>query len=1149
MFALSSAFDLGLDRTRMKNPDDAARQRATADALVTRLYHSDPRERWELQVLADEVGMGKTFVALAVAYSVLEAMSKGKAPADLDGCYEKVVILCPANGSLLAKWRREVAEFVNRCVLPAYRSDAAHWFKAAPVCERLDEFVTALRKGGKQAPRVVIAPMTVFGGERKLRHYDAKRRFLLRALFRYWGPAFRYDRRDRLLRGAPEGWNGDTALEGWEEDEIPCDEDAAVDALGRIDRPDADGRPSRIARLLETCREISEPYVRDRDELFKRVELELNALYREMLLALLRSPVPLVIVDEAHNWKNGPESGTNGYEDFAKHLAARTRRALLLTATPFQLRPGEMLEILRIGEELQPTGDRSGAEERRRRLRAQREEVLKPVLDRADASSRRFATAWAKLQRDAAPLLSKTWASGELRAARADIDVLSAKKGAIDARALDEVVGTATASIDPGLRAFFAEALRLYGYNADLSDEMGKVVVRHRRNTDHRVVRVGEEYGADNAAELRPDRNVLHAADGMNVSGEAELPHYLLMRCVSELRGAGRRSSLGSALTGCYSTLLESAEGSAVQKWLVDHPDAARHFRLLLDMVNKKHDPAHPKFSSVVDRTLESWRNGEKTLIFCFRTNTAQRLYEVLHDRVSRELDGRRQKCLGGEGALKALRGRITRRDGDLAPLVHDRVLWSFARADAMRGHELAASDADLSLQPGDVLPLARLYARHDVRLDEDTVDRVFLQRAVEHVIAQRVRSQRPRVGLAKAVLDAVAHPAWVEWPYGLPTGIDASAENDDTADEVELRGVHTRYQVRQEDPNPERVRQLAERISMRLERARKSGDVSVFDAPAAGPSVWFAGPPSTVSEVHSGLVAVLHQRLATLTVTEGKLDWPQRLRAVEALRRALLRESVLVRLLPSRRERNEKAWGELLVEALWSPMPGQAESMAHRLEVFLEDLCAASGHHSDAGSARASLLDATKLRDQRYVALVKGGDTKGRERAFAGFNTPLLPEILVCTSVGAEGIDLHRHCRHVVHYDLAWNPAVLEQRTGRVDRIGSKTFRERAMAPPGCGPLLDVGVPFLAGTYDERMYEELRLRSQVFEVLTGGDVTSDDAEGNDSSEGREEGLRNLELPPEMVTDLRVRLHVWAPASQGPPGGTRRAAEELAAAG
>ena len=53
----------------------------------------------------------------------------------------------------------------------------------------------------------------------------------------------------------------------------------------------------------------------------------------------------------------------------------------------------------------------------------------------------------------------------------------------------------------------------------------------------------------------------------------------------------------------------------------------------------------------------------------------------------------------------------------------------------------------------------------------------------------------------------------------------------------------------------------------------------------------------------------------------------------------------------------------------------------------------------------------------------------------------------LICTQVGQEGIDLHRHCRHVVHYDLAWNPAVLEQRTGRADRIGSKTFRERDAA------------------------------------------------------------------------------------------------------
>ena len=120
---------------------------------------------------------------------------------------------------------------------------------------------------------------------------------------------------------------------------------------------------------------------------------------------------------------------------------------------------------------------------------------------------------------------------------------------------------------------------------------------------------------------------------------------------------------------------------------------------------------------------------------------------------------------------------------------------------------------------------------------------------------------------------------------------------------------------------------------------------------------------------------------------------------------------------------------------------------MAQRIVVFLEDLKASSGLINEPTSARGALYQATRLRDQQFVALVKGGGgnmAATRDRVFSGFNTPLLPEVLVCTSVGQEGIDLHRHCRHVVHYDLAWNPAVLEQRTGRADRIGSKTFRER---------------------------------------------------------------------------------------------------------
>jgi superfamily II DNA/RNA helicase len=257
----------------------------------------------------------------------------------------------------------------------------------------------------------------------------------------------------------------------------------------------------------------------------------------------------------------------------------------------------------------------------------------------------------------------------------------------------------------------------------------------------------------------------------------------------------------------------------------------------------------------------------------------------------------------------------------------------------------------------------------------------------------------------------------------------------------------------------------------------------------------------------------------------------------MQALRRALLRDSVLLRLLPTSTEREDSGWGELLVEAFFADLPRQKESMADRIVVFLEDLQAASGSLTDREtiSQRQSLFDATRLRDQAFVALVDG-TTKDqyRKRIFDGFNTPLLPEVLICTSVGQEGIDLHRHCRNVIHYDLAWNPAVLEQRTGRADRIGSKTFREREVnADPHRGPFLEIGVPFLAGTYDERMFEELRLRAQMFEVLTGGDFAVENVEGRDDEPGAEGGEKNLSyvmLPDQMVADLRVSLHVWKEA-------------------
>lgn len=77
-------------------------------------------------------------------------------------------------------------------------------------------------------------------------------------------------------------------------------------------------------------------------------------------------------------------------------------------------------------------------------------------------------------------------------------------------------------------------------------------------------------------------------------------------------------------------------------------------------------------------------------------------------------------------------------------------------------------------------------------------------------------------------------------------------------------------------------------------------------------------------------------------------------------------------------------------------------------------------------------------LRHRGYtVACLNGSmnleERKGVQRAFANE-----AQILISTDAGGEGLNL-QFCHVVVNYDLPWNPMKLEQRIGRVDRIGQK--------------------------------------------------------------------------------------------------------------
>jgi hypothetical protein len=1125
VIARSPNFNLGLDVSRIKDPNDGLRQEATVDELLSRFFG---KQRQNLQVLADEVGMGKTFVALGVAWSILEHLKRSVTLPDLAQCYQRILVLTPANESLFNKWVREVAEFRRRCFPSGFDSNLC--FEAASV-NRLDDLAAELRKPGRQ-PQVIVARLS-----NKLGAYELKRRMLLGVLFRKWGSAFSHAQRERLLRGAPFDWprSPDELTELTEQESalLAFSEEELRSILENFDSEERQEEEALLAR----CREVSEPFFRDRAAAFAEIKTRLINIYKIASARSIRRNFPLVIVDEAHHWKNGPRGGANSYWDFERYIAPHTRRLLLLTATPFQLRPDEMLEILKAGAATRPAATIEKSRERTEQHTSFCTERLKPALKEAEARSHAFGCAWGRIPaRFTTAVIGELWESKSLVAARRKLaDTL--QSDAESAR----ICTTAIAEFDPDVRPFLREALQLFAANRRLSWMLGTVLIRHRRRNDHRLFRVGAECGDEaEGVRSRSDRHLLHAAPGIEIRGEGELPQYLLMRCVSEMKGGRGRASLGSDLTGCYSTLLGSAEGRAIKEKLGDSPEGKLYLQMLLRMVGEKEDRKHPKVDNVVTRVEQLWEAGEKVLIFCFRVNTAERLHHLISERISTKLKRSRSQCLGGEAQLRALRGRLSGRTRDLVTLGLDRVLWSCLWA---RGEECPFAPEDFILRDTELDSLATLAITFDVTITGEREDRVFLHRATEHLVAKRLLTQSRRQPW-DSLLRAMADESWVSHPYGF----EASADDDDGGETTSFdeRGVHTVY-VRSCDPEPVRVRELASALRHTRDTARSHRQIPLIDAYALGANLWLGSNPMQSwstgrTEAIGRTQHSIHAALWNLSGLAKEHDFKARALIVQAMRRVILRESVLVRLLPSRRDRDEAGWGELLAEAFTRNLRGQSESMADRIAALLEDIEAASGDLHDPKSARASWLSATRLRDQQFVALVKGGGggtaMQTRERVLAGFNTPLLPEVLICTAVGQEGIDLHRHCRHVIHYDLAWNPAVIEQRTGRADRIGSKTFRERALASYGSETFLEIAVPFLAATYDERMFEELRLRAQTFEVLTGGDFAADHTadDSSDSQPGDEIGLHAVALPSNLSESLRVDLHVWlSPIPRQPP--------------
>ncbi len=111
------------------------------------------------------------------------------------------------------------------------------------------------------------------------------------------------------------------------------------------------------------------------------------------------------------------------------------------------------------------------------------------------------------------------------------------------------------------------------------------------------------------------------------------------------------------------------------------------------------------------------------------------------------------------------------------------------------------------------------------------------------------------------------------------------------------------------------------------------------------------------------------------------------------------------------------------------------------------------------------------RRRDIAFASFHGGMGAEEKDRAVAAFKEPGT-DVLLCSEIGGEGRNL-QFCHRLINFDLPWNPMKIEQRIGRIHRIGQTDAVE--VTNLAC-----------AGTAEDRILDILDRRLNLFELVIG---------------------------------------------------------------
>jgi superfamily II DNA or RNA helicase len=204
-----------------------------------------------------------------------------------------------------------------------------------------------------------------------------------------------------------------------------------------------------------------------------------------------------------------------------------------------------------------------------------------------------------------------------------------------------------------------------------------------------------------------------------------------------------------------------------------------------------------------------------------------------------------------------------------------------------------------------------------------------------------------------------------------------------------------------------------------------------------------------------------------------------------------VLRAAVLDDWLARRRDGTPRR--QFLVESIRARLDEFRERVLDPDDVSSEDEGIGADHLARMNDLVAQDAADLRTRQTGYCRLMDG-DTgwEVRRTIQEGFNrSDGYPRVLIAQSrVGREGLDLHRECRVLVQFHPEWNPGVVEQQIGRIDRLGSlwrRQFEAWMKSPAGRPPRIEVVQVIYEGTYDAQQQELLQRRMRDFDAALFG--------------------------------------------------------------